>query len=70
MIQIKNFINGQLVEPNSGNYFDNSSPVTGKVYSQIPDSEGTDIDSAVASAKEAFKTWSKLPNKERIHVVS
>ena len=65
MIKIQNFINGELIQPNSGDYFDNSSPVTGKVYSQIPDSEGTDIDSAVASAKEAFKTWSKLPNKER-----
>ena len=65
MLKIQNFINGELIQPNSGDYFDNSSPVTGKVYSQIPDSEGTDIDSAVASAKEAFKTWSKLPNKER-----
>jgi aminomuconate-semialdehyde/2-hydroxymuconate-6-semialdehyde dehydrogenase len=65
MLKIQNFINGELIQPNSGDYFDNSSPVTGKVYSQIPDSEGTDIDSAVASAKEAFKTWSKLPKKER-----
>ena len=65
MIKIQNFINGELIQPNSGDYFDNSSPVTGKVYSQIPDSDETDIDSAVASAKKAFKTWSKLPNKER-----
>ena len=65
MLKIQNFINGELIQPNSGDYFDNSSPVTGKVYSQIPDSEGTDIDSAVSSAKEAFKTWSKLPQKER-----
>ncbi len=65
MLKIQNFINGELIQPNSGDYFDNSSPVTGKVYSQIPDSDETDIDSAVASAKEAFKTWSKLPKKER-----
>tara|TARA_B110000116_G_scaffold168684_1_gene145800 strand:+ start:1 stop:1443 length:1443 start_codon:yes stop_codon:yes gene_type:complete len=65
MIQIKNFINGKLVPPNSGEYFDNSSPVDGKVYSQIPDSDGTDIDTAVSAAKEAFKTWSKLSKKDR-----
>jgi len=65
MLKIQNFINGELIQPNSGDYFDNSSPVTGKVYSQIPDSDETDIDSAVSSAKEAFKTWSKLPKKER-----
>jgi len=65
MLKIQNFINGELIQPNSGDYFDNSSPVTGKVYSQVSDSDKTDIDNAVASAKEAFKTWSKLPKKER-----
>ena len=65
MIQIKNFINGELVSPVSGNYFDNPTPVTGKVYSQIPDSEATDIDNAVIVARNAFSTWSKLTKKER-----
>ena len=65
MIQIKNFINGKLVSPNSGEYFDNSSPVDGQIYSQIPDSDSTDIDNAVSSAKTAFKTWSKLSKKDR-----
>ena len=65
MLKIQNFINGELIQPNSGDYFDNSSPATGKVYSQTPDSDKADIDNAVASAKEAFKTWSKLPKKER-----
>ena len=65
MLKIQNFIDGELIQPNSGDYFDNSSPATGKVYSQIPDSDGADIYSAVASAKEAFKTWSKLQKKER-----
>jgi len=65
MLKIENFINGKLIQPNSGDYFDNSSPITGKVFSQVADSDNTDIDSAVASAKEAFKTWSKLPQKER-----
>ena len=65
MLKIQNFIDGKMIQPSSGDYFDNSSPVTGKVYSQVPDSDETDIDSAVVAAKEAFKTWSKIPKKER-----
>ena len=65
MIQIKNFINGKLVSPNSGEYFDNSSPVDGQIYSQIPDSDTTDINNAVSAAKESFKTWCQLPKKDR-----
>ena len=46
MEKIKNYINGNLVEPKSGNYFDNVSPVTGEVYSMIPDSDINDINHA------------------------
>ncbi len=70
MIQINNFINGEIVSPFSGNYFDNPTPVTGQVYSQIPDSDATDIDNAVIAAKNAFSTWSKLTKKERYdHII-
>ena len=65
MIQIKNYINGKLESPNSGEYFDNPSPVDGQIYSQIPNSNSIDIDNAVSAAKEAFKTWGKLSKKDR-----
>lgn len=65
MIKIENYINDELVPPNFGEYFDNSSPADGQVYSQIPDSDATDIDNAVASAKESFKSWSNLSKKDR-----
>jgi aminomuconate-semialdehyde/2-hydroxymuconate-6-semialdehyde dehydrogenase len=64
-LKIQNFINGDFAEPISGNYFDNITPVTGEVYSQIPDSDSSDINLAVASAKEAFKSWSKLSKNKR-----
>jgi aminomuconate-semialdehyde/2-hydroxymuconate-6-semialdehyde dehydrogenase len=70
MIKIKNYINGQLTPPSSGNYFDNSSPVDGQVYSKIPDSNSNDIDIAVSAAKKAFPIWSKLSKKERyVHIM-
>ena len=65
MLTIQNYINSQLVVPNSGEYFDNTSPVDGKIYSQIPNSDYTDIDNAVSAAKNAFKAWSELSKKER-----
>ena len=54
MEKIQNYINGDLVSPQSGNYFNNVSPVTGKVYSLIPDSDEHDIDDAVNLPKKHF----------------
>ncbi len=70
MEKIKNFINGELVEPKSKQYFDNFSPVTGEVYSQVPDSDVKDVNLAVSAAKKAFKSWSKLSKQQRYnHII-
>ena len=69
MEKILNYINGELVEPVNGNYLDNYNPSNGQVYSLIPDSEKEDIDNAVASAKEAFKTWGKTTKQERSDIL-
>jgi aminomuconate-semialdehyde/2-hydroxymuconate-6-semialdehyde dehydrogenase len=65
MQHIKNYINGQLVEPISGTYLENFCPSTGKVYSHIPDSDENDVEFAYQSAREAFKIWSILPKEKR-----
>ena len=65
MEKIQNYINGDLIPPQSGNYINNISPATGEVYSLIPDSDANDIEMAVIAAKDAFKTWGKLSKKER-----
>ena len=69
MEKILNYINGALVEPNSGNYLDNYNPSNGRVYSLTTDSEETDVDNAVAAAKEAFKSWSQTPKQERSDIL-
>ena len=69
MEKILNYINGELVEPINGNYFDNYNPSNGNAYSSVPDSEKADIDHAVAAAKEAFKTWSKTSKQERSDIL-
>ena len=51
MEKLQNYINGELVSPASGNYFDNYEPATGKVYSLIPDSDIDDVNKATIAAK-------------------
>ena len=65
MITIKNYINGELLDPKSSKYIDNYNPSTGKVYSQIPNSDAQDVELAVKAASEAFPVWSNLRIEER-----
>lgn len=65
MQKIKNYINGELIEPNGKQYIDNYNPATGKVYSLIPDSDATDVELATKAALAAFPSWSKTPKDER-----
>ena len=65
MEKIKNYINGELVEPSSVKYLDNYNPASGKVYSLVPDSKENDINTAVLAAKNAFQSWSKTSKKYR-----
>ena len=65
MDKILNYIGGALVEPKSGSYLDNIEPATGKVYSQIPDSDTEDIEAAVAAAKKAQHGWAIMPAEDR-----
>ncbi len=53
------FINGQWTAPDSGEYFDNVSPIDGKVFTQAARGNAKDIDKAIDAALEAFKTWGK-----------
>lgn len=65
MKKIQNFINGEFVAPQSGEYIENYNPATGEVYSLIPDSNEKDVNMAVAAAKEAFPAWSLMPKEKR-----
>ncbi len=69
MFKIKNYIDGELVEPLAGNYLDNIEPATGRAYSHVPDSDAADVDAAVAAAEGAFPAWSKTPAEERSRIL-
>src|SRR5690606_5127293 len=60
-----NFIGGRFIAPVKGEYFDNISPINGKVFSRAAKSSKEDIDLALDAAHEAFKTWGKASATER-----
>jgi aminomuconate-semialdehyde/2-hydroxymuconate-6-semialdehyde dehydrogenase len=69
MQNLLNYIDGQLLPPVSGNYLSNVNPATGCVYSQVPDSDKTDIELAVRAAANAFPAWSVLSASKRSEIL-
>jgi alpha-ketoglutaric semialdehyde dehydrogenase len=62
----KNFVNGEWVEPSSGEYFENRNPARwSDVIGLWPKSSRADVDAAAAAAKAAFPAWSRLPAPAR-----
>ena len=68
-LQIRNFIDGQFIEPIGGKYLDNIEPATGKPYSQVADSDGRDIELAVTAANNAFPNWSRTSAADRSRIL-
>lgn len=65
MEKLQNFINGAYCAPKSGKYIDNYEPATGKVYSLIPNSDASDVETAVQAAERAYPIWSKMSAEDR-----
>ena len=58
-VQYDNFIGGKFVPPVKGEYFDNVSPIDGKVFTIAARSGKVDVELALDAAHAAFATWSK-----------
>ena len=65
MLQLSNYINGQLAPPLTGCYLLNYEPATGQVYGRLPDSGPADVAAAVAAAEAALPAWRARPAEER-----
>ena len=65
-----NYIGGEYTEPAEGRYFENTSPIDGKPFTEIPRSTEADIDRAVAAAQKAFdETWKHTSVTERANML-
>jgi aldehyde dehydrogenase len=65
-----NFIGGSWVEPVEGRYFDNPTPVTGKILCQVARSSAADIELALDAAHKAKDAWGKTSVTERSRVLN
>ena len=64
-----NYINGKFVEPKSGKYFDNTSPISNEVICSVARSNEKDVDAALDAAHAAFPTWGKTSITERSNIL-
>lgn len=67
--QYENFIGGQWIAPVRGEYFDNVSPVDGKVFTKIPRSSVEDIELALDAAHKAKAEWNKSSPTVRSNIL-
>ncbi|MBK8498429.1 MAG: aldehyde dehydrogenase [Flavobacteriales bacterium] len=65
MERILNFIDGEARAAVSGEWLDVHAPATGSVYAQLADSDGRDVDLAVAAAERAYPAWRDLGREGR-----
>jgi len=65
----QNFIGGRWVEPKRGQYFENITPVTGKVFTEIPRSTSEDIDLALDAAHAARVAWGRTAASARANIL-
>lgn len=65
----EHYIGGEWVPPSSGEYFDNISPIDGKVFTQAARGNAEDVNKAIEAAREAFKTWGKTGAGARSNIL-
>lgn len=59
------FIGGEWVDPVKGEYFENITPVTGQVFTEIARGTSEDIEAALDAAHAAAPAWGKTPAAAR-----
>ncbi|MDM7849863.1 aldehyde dehydrogenase [Pseudochrobactrum kiredjianiae] len=65
-----NFIGGKWVEPKSGRYFENISPVNGQVLCEVARSDAADVELALDAAHAAKEAWGRTSPAERALILN
>jgi len=60
-----NFINDRWAEPLSGRYFENTSPVNGRLLCEVARSDARDVEAALDAAHAAKDAWGRTSPAER-----
>jgi aldehyde dehydrogenase len=64
-----NYINGAWTPPARGDYFENVSPVTGRVVCQVARGTAEDIEAALDAAHAAKDGWGKMSSTDRSNIL-
>ncbi|MEU6919285.1 aldehyde dehydrogenase [Streptomyces olindensis] len=65
-----NFIDGDFKAPVEGRYFENPTPVTGKVFCEVARSSAADVDLALDAAHRAADKWGRTSTTERANILN
>jgi aldehyde dehydrogenase (NAD+) len=69
--QFSNYIDGEWVAGDSGEWLDNINPAdTGDIVGRFPASTAADAEAAVAAASRAFAAWRKTPVSARAKILN
>src|SRR5450631_2126387 len=66
---VKMLLDGKFIESQTGEWHDVVNPATQEVLAQVPFATDAEINAAVASAKEAYKTWKNTPIAARARIM-
>ena len=63
---VRNYINGQWVDPENTGYINVENPSTGQVIGKVPLSTTEETNLAIEAVAAAYKSWSQVPVAQRI----
>src|ERR1700733_15915468 len=66
---VKLLLDGKFVDSRTSEWHDVVNPATQEVLAQVPFATDDEIAAAVASAKQAFKTWKNTPLATRARIM-
>jgi aldehyde dehydrogenase len=65
-----NYIGGKWVEPANGRYFENTSPINGRVLCEVARSDAADVEKALDAAHAAKDAWGRTSVAERANLLN
>ena len=69
MRTLRNYINGEWIEPENDGYLDVENPSTEEIIAQVPLSTTNAANDAISAAKEAFPAWAATPVSRRVEPI-
>ena len=66
ILKLRNYVNGEWLEPAGNDWLDIENPATGGIIAQVPLSRPADVVAAIAAARAAFPSWAATPADRRV----